>query len=310
MQRPITHLRHIALGVPDLERTVAFYRDDWGLDIVATDADTVYLAAHDSTEPYVLRLRATEAKRVDLIALGATDRAAVDALAATLSASGVEIVGAPADLSTPGGGYGVRFFDNEGRTVEVSCDVAAREARPDQRAAVPTKLSHVVLNSQNPEATVAFWETHLGFTVSDVLTMPHVGRLMWFMRCNDQHHSVAFARCGHASLHHVSYEMRSIDEYMYATGRVKRSGAELVWGPGRHLAGNNTFSYFLDPVGNTAEFTTALAEVDDDTWESHEHSIADPNVADQWGTAEQMSGEIAAKSFNTPDAGLFAAPPV
>ena len=258
----------------------------------------------------MLRLREAEAKRVDVIAFGASDRRAVDALAAALGSSGVQIVAEPTELHTPGGGYGFRFFDNEGRTVEVSCDVATPMRDSDSRPAVPVALSHVVLNTPNPEETVAFWETHLGFTVSDVLTMPHMGRLMWFTRCNNLHHSVAFVRCQHASLHHMSYEMRNIDEYMYATGRAKRSGAELVWGPGRHLAGDNTFSYFLDPVGNTAEFTTALAEVDDDTWESHEYSIVDPKVADQWGTAEAMSAELAAKSFNTPDAGLFSAPPV
>jgi len=310
MQRPITHLRHVALGVPDLPATLAFYRDVWGLTVVASDASVAYLAAADSPEPYVLRLREAEAKRVDVIAFGATDPLAVDALAAALDSRGVQIVVEPTELHTPGGGYGFRFFDNEGRTVEVSCDVATLTRDPDSRPAVPVALSHVVLNSASPEDAVAFWEANLGFTVSDVLTMPHMGRLMWFMRCNSWHHSIAFARCGHASLHHVSYEMRSIDEYMYATGRTKRSGAELVWGPGRHLAGGNTFSYFLDPVGNTAEFTTALAEVEDDTWEPHEYSIADPNVADQWGTAEAMSADVAAKSFNSPDAGLFSAPPV
>ena len=38
---------------------------------------------------------------------------------------------------------------------------------------------------------------------------------------------------------------------MRGTGRLLRAGVEKVWGPGRHMAGNNTFSYFLDPHGNT-----------------------------------------------------------
>ena len=52
--------------------------------------------------------------------------------------------------------------------------------------------------------------------------------------------------------------MRGIDEYMRGTGRLLRAGVEKVWGPGRHMAGNNTFSYFLDPHGNTVEYTTEL----------------------------------------------------
>jgi hypothetical protein len=39
------------------------------------------------------------------------------------------------------------------------------------------------------------------------------------------------------------------DEYMRGTGRLLRADVEKVWGPGWHLAGNNTFSYFLDPHG-------------------------------------------------------------
>ena len=78
-----------------------------------------------------------------------------------------------------------------------------------------------------------------------------MGEMMYFLRCNPQHHSLAIARGPHASLHHASFEMRGIDEYMRGTGRLLRAGVEKVWGPGRHLAGNNTFSYFLDPHGNT-----------------------------------------------------------
>ncbi len=78
------------------------------------------------------------------------------------------------------------------------------------------------------------------------------------MRVNSWHHSLAIARGPHPSLHHASFELRGIDEYMRGTGRLLRAGVEKIWGPGRHLAGNNTFSYFLDPSGNTMEYTTEL----------------------------------------------------
>ena len=100
-----------------------------------------------------------------------------------------------------------------------------------------------------------------------------------------------------------------IDEYMRGTGRLLRAGVEKIWGPGRHLAGNNTFSYFLDPHGNTVEYTTELEQVDEDTWHPHLYDFTQPEVADQWGTANQMNEFVAAKSFNDPDRGMFVAPP-
>ncbi len=40
------------------------------------------------------------------------------------------------------------------------------------------------------------------------------------------------------------------------------------------------------------------------------HDLSDPDVADQWGTANRMDEFVAKKSFNDPDQGLFMAPPV
>jgi catechol 2,3-dioxygenase-like lactoylglutathione lyase family enzyme len=232
----------------------------------------------------------------------------VDALAAQLEG---RLISEPGALQTPGGGYGFRFFDNEGRTVEISADVAVRRHRQiEEGESVPVRLSHVVINSADPEGTQAFYEEHLGFALSDTLMHPHMGKMMWFMRVNNWHHSLAIARCPHPSLHHASFELRGLDEYMRGTGRVLRAGVEKIWGPGRHLAGNNTFSYFLDPSGNTMEYTTELEKVDEDTWHPHLYDFTRPEVADQWGTANAMNEFVAKKSFNDPDKGLFTAPPV
>lgn len=311
MDRLITHLRHVDLGVPDFDTQLAFYRDLWKLSPETTDTGIAFLAAEGSPEQYQVRLRADAEKRVDLIAFGAETAADVDALAEKLGRDGVTLVSTPDKLQTPGGGYGFRFFDLEGRTIEVSSDVAVRtHRRVEEGESVPVKLSHVVINSPQPEALVAWYDRHLGFSLSDTLFSPHMGEMMYFLRCNPQHHSLAIARCPHVSLHHASFELRGIDEYMRGTGRLLRAGVEKVWGPGRHLAGNNTFSYFLDPQGNTIEYTTELECLDEDTWHPSLHDFTDPMVSDQWGTANPMSEFVAKQSFNDPDRGVFVAPPV
>jgi catechol 2,3-dioxygenase-like lactoylglutathione lyase family enzyme len=309
--RLITHLRHIDLAVPDYARQLDFFTGTWGLKAEHSDSGLTFLAAEGSPEQYIVRLRQSADKRIDLIAFGAAPGADVDALAARLAAAGVRLVSEPGPVGTPGGGYGFRFFDNEGRTVEVSSDVAVRAHRPiEEGEDIPVRLSHVVINSADPEATRAFYERHLGFVLSDTLMHPHMGEMMWFMRINSWHHSLAIARGPHPALHHASFELRGIDEYMRGTGRLLRAGVEKIWGPGRHLAGNNTFSYFLDPSGNTVEYTTELERLDEDTWHPHLYDFSRPEVADQWGTANQMNEFVAQQSFNDPDKGLFVAPPV
>jgi catechol 2,3-dioxygenase-like lactoylglutathione lyase family enzyme len=304
-ERLITHLRHVDIAVPDFAKQLEFYTSVWGLTQVGGDTGVAFLAAEGSPEQYVVRLR-EGGKRLDLIAFGAEDPAHVDELAQHLGAAGVTLVSEPGPVDTPGGGYGFRFFDIDGRTIEVSAGVTARaHRRVEEKEAIPVRLSHVVLNSADIDRTRDWYTEHLDFRLSDTL-----GDVMHFMRCNPRHHSFAIARGPHVSVHHISFELRGLDEYMRGTGRVVRAGARFVWGPGRHLAGDNTFSYFLDPQGNTVEYTTQLQELDEDSWHPHIYDMRDPMVQDQWGTANPMNELVAKESFNDVDPGLFVAPPL
>ncbi len=309
--RLITHLRHVDLAVPDYASQLDFYEGVWGLEKVAGDTGLAFLAAVGSPEQFIVRLRKAQEKRIDLIAFGAANRVDVDQLTIDLGKAGVRIVSEPGDLDSVGGGYGMRFFDNEGRTVEVSAEVQdRRHRRIEVGESIPVRLSHVVLNSADPEGTVDFYERYLQFALSDTLKVPHAGEMMWFMRCNPRHHSVAFARSPHSTLHHVSFELRGVDEFMYGTGRLLREGTPLMWGPGRHLAGNNTFSYFVDPSHNIMEYTTELEVLDEDTWHPSVHDLSDAHVQDQWGTAGTVQEMLARVPASTEDPGLFVEPPV
>jgi len=198
---PITHLRHFDIAVPDYQKQVEFYKNHWGLTEMENDGGVTYFAAEGSPEQYSVRVREAEEKRLDMVAFGAADKASVDQLASDLIAKGVKLIGEPDDVKTLGGGYGFRFFDLEGRTIEVSSDVEVRKHRKiEEREAIPVRLSHVVLNSPEPEKMRAWYEQHLGFRLSDTLNHPHMGDLFYFMRCNAQHHSIAISRGPHASL--------------------------------------------------------------------------------------------------------------
>ncbi|MGX5697154.1 VOC family protein [Agromyces soli] len=309
---PITHIRHFDIAVPDFDKQIEFYKNHWGLTVQHDDGNVVYFAAEGSPEQYVTRVRRSHDKRLDLVAFGAADRESVDQLAQQLGTAGVRLITEPGSLQTLGGGYGFRFFDLEGRTIEVSTEVEVRQHRKiEEREAIPVRLSHVVLNSNQPEAMRAWYEKHLGFRLSDTLNHPHVGDLFYFMRCSTQHHSMAIARGPHASLQHASFELRGLDEYMRGSGRIIRAGYRKIWGPGRHAAGDNTFTYFVDPNGNTMEMTTELETIDEDTWHPHIFDVQEPETSDQWGTGGDMDEFITKEMFNDSDNDhLFVAPPV
>ena len=285
MKARVTHLRHVDVAVPNYEELAEFYGGVWGLTKVDGDTGVSFFAAEGSPEQFIYRIRKADEKRLDLVAFGAEDPAAVDALAADLASDGVRFASEPGKLQTPGGGYGFRFFDPEGRTIEVSSDVAERPYRQlDPRESIPVAINHVVLTSKDRQATQAFYADKLGFEMSDWI--PFMG----FFRCNTNHHSLAISDGDVVTLNHVAFEVRGLDEMMRGAGRVLKDGrAKVMMGPGRHSAGDNTFYYFFDPEGNVSEYTAEVEQIlDDNAWTPREH----PPI-DMWGTAA-MPGRPAA----------------
>ena len=273
----VSEIRHVGYAVTDLAAEAAFYRDVWGLKEAGEKDGMLHFAAEGNDELYVVRLRASDTQRIDIITLAADSRADVDALHAKVADYGCQIVFAPKELDTLGGGYGFRFFSPDGLPFEISSDVARREPRAiAQWEGVPQRISHIVLHSPNHQALVQWFCDALGFKVSDWL-----GDFMCFLRCNGAHHRLAILP-GPPCLNHVAYDMPSVDDMMVGINRLRQKGTDIRWGPGRHTAGNNTFSYFTTPAGFAVEYTSELEYVD---FESHEAKIhiPGPKVMDQWG---------------------------
>jgi catechol 2,3-dioxygenase-like lactoylglutathione lyase family enzyme len=294
----VTEIRYVGYGVTDLEAEKTYYGEVFGLEPVPSSDGMAWFKTPGNDEHHVVRLRANEENRVDVIALAADSRADVDALHAKVEAAGCTIVSTPHDLSTPGGGYGFRFFSPDGLQFEISSDVARGDKRELARwEGVPVKISHIVLHSPDHQAAVKFFTDVLGFKVSDWL-----GDFMCFLRCNSAHHRIAILP-GPACLNHVAYDMLSVDDMMRGIHRLKLKGTDIGWGPGRHTAGNNTFSYFVTPNGFVTEYTSELEEVDFDTHE-HKVHVPAPMVMDQWGIG---TGGPQTLPHAHPNPGLFVA---
>src|SRR3712207_9444361 len=105
---PYTTLFRSDLTVPDYKSQLDFYTNTWGLKAKHSDTGLTFLTAEGSPEQYVVRLRESADKRIDLISFGAATPADVDTLAEQVAADGVRLVTEPGDLQTPGGGYGDR----------------------------------------------------------------------------------------------------------------------------------------------------------------------------------------------------------
>jgi len=292
----VTEIRYVGYGVKEFDAEKAFYADVWGLERAGETATEAWFKAQGHDEHHVVQLRQADENRVDVIALAADSRGDVDALRAKVEAAGCRIASEPTELTSPGGGYGFRFFTTDGMLLEISSDVARGAKRDLARwEGVPVKISHIVLHSPDHQALVKFFTEVLGMKISDWL-----GDFMCFLRCNSAHHRIAILP-GPPCLNHVAYDMLSVDDMMRGIHRLKLKGMDIGWGPGRHTAGNNTFSYFVTPGGFTVEYTSELEEVDFDTHQ-HKVHVPAPMVMDQWGIG---TGGPQTLPHAAPNPGLF-----
>src|SRR6187551_1315686 len=148
MSAKVSDLHYVGLAVPDLAAEREFFADTWGLVEVAEKDGKVYLAAEGSPHPYVIRLREDPEKKTDIIGFSADSGTEVDALFEQVRTAGARIISEPTAAEGPAGGYTFRFFDPDGRAIEVICDTTKRQHRSLAKGeAIPVGLSHVVLHS-------------------------------------------------------------------------------------------------------------------------------------------------------------------
>ena len=294
----VRRLRHIGINLPATHDAVRFYEDTWGLRIVDDHSGAVYLRG-TGPEHHILGLYPAPRRGVNHISFALDDATAVDAAAVELQERGVPVLEQPRHSEEPGGGYGLRLVDPDGRIVELSAEVD--EQQPDHGLAPvsPTKVTHVVLNTPDIDGLCDFYTRILGFRVSDWSE-----HQMVFLRCNPDHHSIAFNQGPHASLNHVAYELPSMEDVMRGIGKVRQRGPQNMWGPGRHGPGNNVFAYFQDATGFVCEYTSDVQQiVDEQRWVPQVWQRT-PELMDRWGTAGFPPPEMRAAMAGEPDPGV------
>jgi catechol 2,3-dioxygenase len=282
----ISALRSVAFNVPDLALAEDFYTRVWGLSVVAREAGALYLRA-TGADHHVLALHQQDGPaQIRHVTLRARSLQALQQAATAALSAGGHVVQPLAELKSPGGGTAVTIADTDGRVFQlVFGDVLHTDTSVQPNR--PIRLAHAVLNSHDVEATRAFMEQVLDFSLSDRT------RIMAFMRCNSDHHSIALGDTDNDALNHVAFVVADTDAVMRGGGRMKDAGFGIEWGPGRHGPGNNVFNYFVGPFDIVIEYTSDVQQIDDSyatgqpgdwTWP--------PGRVDQWGISAPPSAVL------------------
>ncbi|OJY17815.1 VOC family protein [Pandoraea sp. 64-18] len=281
----VSALRGIAIGVPDLALAETFYTETWHLSVVARTDDAVYLRGTGAAH-HILALHRSDRADVRSVDFNVPSLDALSMLAETIPANGGTVIDGPAPVTEPGGGTQLVAQDPQGRVLRfIFGDM--RWTDTAERADAPIKITHVVMNSENVAVAQTFFEDALGFKLSDRT------RIMAFLRCGTDHHSIALADATETSLNHIAFVMPDLDSVMRGGGRMNDAGYPIEWGVGRHGPGNNVFAYFLGPFDFVIEYTAEVQQVDDtyrtggpDDWKWP------PGRIDQWGVGKSPSPRL------------------
>ncbi len=273
-------LGYAALTVTDLERSLLFYRDLLGLDLVEQAGDTAYLRCSRDHHNIVL----CQGARPGLKRLGfeLESEHEADKAFAHFQALGLNpqpLPPAQCQALKQGPSFRVREpncqleFEFYGSTT-----VLARPYVPT--VAQIARLGHVVIGSSNFALARESLLRSFGFVVSDF-----VEDRFAFMRCypNPFHHSLAVGASQSNHLHHVNFMVTDIDDVGRAWHRMSKAGVKIAFGMGRHPPSGSVFLYFYDPDGMTVEYSFGMEQFPEVGARQPRRLEPVPESLDTWG---------------------------
>ena len=275
---PVIAIRSVDLGVPEIARAEAFYTGTWGLEVTARQGGAVYLRA-TGPDHHVLALYPHLCAEILSVSFRVGTEETLERIASAVGSAHGSVIDAVAPNGDPDGGIVLKVGSPEGYILRFHHGDALHD-QADAQCAYPSRLSHVNLNCADIEATSRFFQSVLGFKLTDR------SKAMAFLCCNQDHHAVVLADSRVNGLNHVAFMMPDLESVMRGSGRMIDHGFPIGWGVGRHGPGDNVFAYFVDPFGFVIEYTAEVLQVNDE-YRPHgpDHWVWPAGRTDHWGIA-------------------------
>lgn len=254
----IRQMGHIALATPDPEGSAQDLAEISGPRIIDRAGHMVTLSCN--SRRHEVGYFKSSRKAVLAVGLEAVNKDAVDEVRRRASAQGCEIL---SDRSYfPNIESVVRFRTPHGLIFEVHTPVPRdQSARYSGHCAHPVRLEHVNVRVEDTKSFGAFCESVLGMKLSDRTTNDE---LLWYRAADGFHHTLAIGT-GEAKLHHYGFDANCFEDIASIADMLVLKNRKMLWGPGRHGAGDNIFSYYSDPNGCVVENSIEMERIDCDT---------------------------------------------
>jgi len=128
-------------------------------------------------------------------------------------------------------------------------------------SAMPARLQHLVVATDEMAPMLDFYAGQLGFTITDRVEDETGDLRACFLNSDNEHHSFAFFKASEKRLDHHAYEAGEWSLIRDWADHLAGLDVKIIWGPGRHGPGNNLFFMINDPDGNWVEISAELEQL-------------------------------------------------
>lgn len=198
-----------------------------------------------------------ETNGVLVCGLEAMDGAALDEALRRVKQEGFEILSDRPLIEGPERGF--RFATPFGPILEIHTPVPRDDFPHNTGAGAPRRLDHVNLRASDVRGFHDFATSVLGMKLSDRTTQME---RIWLRGWDGYHHTVAVGPG--EGFHHYGFEAVSFESLLEMADRLTLEDRQMLWGPGRHGAGDNVFTYYLDRDGRVVENSWGMERIDND----------------------------------------------
>ncbi len=258
----MTHLvhaiGHLKINTRVTDAVVREATEILGLHVTHSDRKETWLSANGRAAELVL-VRADE-DAAHTIGLEALSVEAVREAGARVEEAGCRVVSRQPSLDCMAAG--ITFVTPEGLRFEIHTPI--RDDINGRRRATTgvgaNRLDHLNFITPDPATTRRQLERIGGLKLSERMVNDS---LSWMYGGNRQHHILGLVK-GRTGLHHYSFEFLDFSHYLRLGDTLDRFDKQLLWGPGRHRPGDNTYAYFVDPSGAMVECSGGMSMIADD----------------------------------------------
>lgn len=256
MDHLIRQMGYVVLSTPDPEGSARDLAEIVGLKVTEKRESSIYMSSNDRR--CEVAWQKGDAAGVVVIGLEAMDAASVDEVARRAQADGLVMLDDRPAID--GVERAIRFVTPFGPVFEVHTPVQRNQAvRHIGTGARPKRLEHVNVRVTDTRGFRDFAEGTLGMKLSDRTANDE---LSWYRAWDGYHHTLAVGEGNR--LHHYAFDAYAMEDLIHIADSLVLKQRNLLWGPGRHGAGENIFTYYRDPNGCAVETSVGLARIEND----------------------------------------------